>query len=481
MGKISSGDRFLELLRQGSEPHTSSLLRLILLMVIPGIMAQVSSVVMQYIDASMVGHLGSSQAASVGLVSSSIWLICGMGICICVGHYVQISQHVGAGNLTLARNLTKQSFLTASLAALLLVLFAILISDDLPGFLGGSPEICKDASDYFFYVSLSIPFFQLNLLSTGILQGVGSMKLPGFLNVLRCLLDVIFNFFLIFETSSYQLGDFNVTLWGAGLGVKGVGLGTVLAELTVSLLFVISIFGINSKLKLVSGEQFKWHRNHLIRALKLALPIGFEHSLMCFAMVVSVVIVATLGSVAVAAHSFAITAESFCYMVAYGISSSSSAMMGQTIGAQRRNLAVVLAWTITGCTVFAVTIGAVLMYVVAPTMMQLLTPDPQIQNYGVEVLRTVAWAEPLFAASIVISGILRGAGDTLIPSCLNCFCIWIVRLPLSYLLALSIGLYGVWVAMSIELCVRGSLMLIRLRNKHWLNATKKEDIVSEDL
>ena len=154
-------------------------------------------------------------------------------------------------------------------------------------------------------------------------------------------------------------------------------------------------------------------------------------------------------------------------------------MMGQTTGAGRRDIARSLDWTITGIGVVIVSTAAVFMYVFASVMMQLLTPDPVIQRYGTEVLRIVAFAEPLFAASIVISGILRGAGDTLIPSVINCLCMWLIRLPLSLLLAWELGLDGVWVAMSIQLSITGTLFLVRLRNGRWLNSTKKEDIICE--
>ncbi len=481
MSRRASGDVFLRYLNSGRRPSFRLLVRFVLFMVIPGILAQVSSVVMQYIDASMVGHLGSLEAASVGLVSSSLWLIGGMGICINIGHYVQISQLIGAGQYRLARNLACQSYITSLIFSSIIVVIAWNIGSFLPYWLGGDENICHDASRYFRLYCLSVPFMQFNMLSTGILQGAGSMKIPGVLNILRCFLNVFFNFIFIFDTSTYSVAGYHVAVPGMGLGVAGAAVGTVAAELCISVLMLVCVFCFNQKLKLVRNENFFWHSSYFKRAVRLALPIGFEHCLICFAMVVSVMIVAHLGSASVAAHSFAITAESFCYMAAYGISSSASAMIGQTVGAQRRDMAVNLAWTITSIGVLMVSFAAVLMYIAAPFMMRLLTPDPVIQEYGTGVLRIVAWAEPLFAASIVVSGILRGAGDTLVPSVTNCLCMWLIRLPLSFWLAWELGLDGVWVAMSIQLCITGTLLLIRLRNCRWLNSTRKEDLACEGI
>lgn len=103
-------------------------------------------------------------------------------------------------------------------------------------------------------------------------------------------------------------------------------------------------------------------------------------------------------------------------------------------------------------------------------MIGILSPDPEIIALGAMALRIEAFAEPLYAVSIVASGVFQGAGDTLIPSCMNFFSMWAVRLPLAAFLAPRLGLRGVWIAMCVELCIRGLLFLIRLASKRWLKA-----------
>ena len=97
-----------------------------------------------------------------------------------------------------------------------------------------------------------------------------------------------------------------------------------------------------------------------------------------------------------------------------------------------------------------------------------MTPDAEVQALGVMALRTEAFAEPMFAASIVGYGVFVGAGDTLIPSVMNLFSIWMVRLTLAAILAPAMGLQGVWIAMCIELCFRGLIFLIRLHKGKWM-------------
>ncbi|MBR6431229.1 MAG: MATE family efflux transporter, partial [Muribaculaceae bacterium] len=113
----------------------------------------------------------------------------------------------------------------------------------------------------------------------------------------------------------------------------------------------------------------------------------------------------------------------------------------------------------------------VLMYTCAHLMMSFMSPVDAIIDLGTQCLRIEAWAEPLYATAIVSYGVMVGAGDTLIPSILNLGSIWIVRITLAILLAASMGLIGVWIAMCIELCVRGSLFLIRLTSGRWIKKT----------
>lgn len=112
---------------------------------------------------------------------------------------------------------------------------------------------------------------------------------------------------------------------------------------------------------------------------------------------------------------------------------------------------------------------AIIMFFIAPFVFQILTPDLQTQTLATNVLRIELLAEPLYGVSIVASGALRGAGDTLIPSLLNLLSIWGVRLTLSVILVQTMGLYGVWLAMCIELCVRGLLLLYRQQRGKWLH------------
>lgn len=455
-------------MRDGRELTKRQQIQLICTLSMPAILAQISSIVMQYIDASMVGSLGAQASASIGLVSTSIWLFGGICGAVSSGFSIQAAHCIGAGDTERARSVMRQSFTAACLVSALLVVCGILIADQLPAWLGASPELHRGASQYFTVFVCAIPAVQINRLAGGMLQSSGNMRTPGMLNIMMCMLDVVFNGILIFPSREIMIAGMPVTIPGFGMGVVGAALGTALAQLVTATLMTGYLWFRSDLFRIWRGECWRPERSCICHALRLALPIGLENVMMCGAMIATTRIVAPLGAVAIAANSFAITAESLCYMPGYGIAEAAATLTGQSIGAGRmdltRRFARMSVWT--GVAIMALTGGA--MYVGAPFMMALLTPEVEIQRLGIQILRIEVFAEPLYAASIVASGALRGTGDTMIPSMMNFFSIWCVRIPLAVILAASTGLRGVWIAMCLELCFRGTIFLVRLYREKWL-------------
>ncbi|MCI1648817.1 MAG: MATE family efflux transporter [Bacteroides sp.] len=463
-----SGD-LLQYIRTGVPLNLKQQLRLTIQLSTPAIMAQLSSIVMQYIDASMVGSLGADASASIGLVSTSTWLFWGIGSAAATGFSVQVAHSIGAGDNKRARNILRQALTSILLLSLTLLVIGCSISHSLPMWLGGTPSITKDATSYFLIFSLSIPFFLLNYLGGSMLRCSGNMHIPSILNVLMCVLDVILNLFLIFPSRELSILGWNIIFPGAGLGVIGAALGTALAELVIAIA-MIGFLCFRSPVMKLTLEQgsFLPEKRCIRNALHISLPMGGEHIVLCAAQIMTTVIVAPLGTLSIAANSFAITAESLCYMPGYGIADAATTLVGQSIGAKRTDLARRFARITVLMGMAIMTFMAVVMYVAAPLMMVIMTPNVEVQALGVMALRTEAFAEPMFAAAIVAYGVFVGAGDTLIPSGMNLFSIWAVRLTLAAWLAPTMGLQGVWIAMCIELCFRGSIFLIRLRWGKWI-------------
>ncbi len=453
----------LEALRNGEKLSLKQLTLLTIHLSLPAIFAQISSIVMEYIDAGMVGHLGKADAASIGLIASSTWLLGSMCGAVSLGFTVQIAQAIGAKEDEKARSIVRLGLVTGLCISSVLLALGWAVSGILPEWLGGPSNIQQNATWYFLIFSLSLPILMLNHMAGGMLQCSGNMKVPSILHIAMCILDVLFNAFLIFP--SVDLGP--IHLPGAGLGVIGAALGTALAELVIACFMLYFLLVRSPSLHLRLAERFQMSWKTLKTAAKLALPVGFEQLVVCGAYVASTKIVAPLGETAIAANSFAVTAESLCYMPGYGIGSAATTLIGQSIGAKRNDLTRKLAWLTTGLGMLVMTATGALLYIFAPQMIAVLSPDPEIQELGTIILRIEAFAEPLYAASIVANGVFRGAGDTFVPSCINLISMWAIRIPVSAWLVTQHGLVGVWIAMAAELSCRGLMFLTRLQSRRW--------------
>lgn len=448
----------------------------------PAIMAQLSSILMQYIDAAMVGRLGADDSAAVGLVSTSLWLFWGLCSSAMVGFSVQVAHRMGAADYAGGRSVLRQGLLSALIFGCFMAIIGYAIAFPLPGWLGGEGEkVCHGASLYFMVFVAALPLLTLNYLGGGVLRASGNMKVAGGINVLMCLLDVVFNFFFIFPTRPLLLGGMEITIPGLGLGVLGAALGTVAAEIISAGLMLwfatmrqpeLAIFGRRAMRSGIKEQNF-FRRfiptgSVLRNALKVSAPMTLEHGVICGAQIMVTVIVAPLGVMAIAANAFAVTAEALCYMPGYGIGDAATTLVGQSYGARRKDLARQFGYLTVGLGMAVMTLMGVILWIGAPAVMAFLSPVQEIQQLGTSALRIEAWAEPMFAASIVAYGVMVGVGDTVVPAAMNFSSIWLVRLPIAALLATSMGLDGVWLAMCIELCFRGLIFLLRLFKGTWL-------------
>ena len=467
--KLSGQNDLLKMVQDGKPMTLGQQLRLTVELSIPAIISQISSILMQFIDASMVGSLGAGPSASIGLVSTTTWLFAGMSVACATGFYVQVSHLLGSKDTANARNVLRQSLVMSLIFSLAACIIGCAISGPLPRWLGGEEAIRHDASMYFLIFILSLPALQLNMLASGMLRSSGNMVTPSLLNVLMCLLDVVFNYFLIFPSRTVTFLGLDFFVPGAGFGVTGAALGTALASVTVAAMLLHSLCVKSPELNLVQEKgTFRPTWQCFRNAIGIALPMGCERVIMCGAQIMSTVIIAPLGTIAIAANSFAITVESLCYMPGHGVSNAATTLVGQSIGAGRRDLTWRFAHISVLMGIAVMTVMGVVMYVTASVMMGIMTPDGAVQELGAKILRIEAFAEPMYAASIVVYGVFVGVGDTLVPSIMNLGSIWAVRLTLAALLAPKFGLQGVWIAMCVELCFRGIIFLIRLYRKKWL-------------
>ena len=241
-----------------------------------------------------------------------------------MGFSVQVAHFIGANDFDAARRVLRQSLVCSTIWALITTTISLAISPFLPYWLGGSEEIVHDASVYFAIFGACGIFFQMEGLAGSMLKCSGNMKIPSILNIGMCLMDVCFNYLFIYILE---------------LGVMGAAIGTGLAMLITAGLMLYFLLVKSKMLSLVSRPgSFKPKSDTVSTAFKIGAPMGLQHMLMGGAYIVSILIVAPLGTIAIAAHSLAITVESLCYMPGYGIAEAATTLVGQGIGAGQKLL-----------------------------------------------------------------------------------------------------------------------------------------------
>ncbi len=469
MFSSAKSDYLLSKIRDGISMTGGEKFNLICLLSIPSILAQMTSVVMFLIDQAMVGSLGAEAPASIGLVESTIWLFGGLSSAFSLGFSVQTSHFIGANDFDKARQVVRHGIICCLVFSLTMMAVAALISRSLPVWLGGGDDIVEDASTYFLIFAFGIPLMQMNNLSSAMLKCEGKMRISSALSVSLCVLDMLFNFLFIFPSRHITLLGTEWYMPGLGLGVTGAALGTALAFAIVMLIQCWFAFYRSEELGVIRLKtKMVFKASYIRNALKISVPIACQSVLMSGAQIVSTMIVAPLGNFAIAAHTFAITAESLCYMPGFGIGEAATTLVGQSVGAARRDLCRSFAYMTVFTGMIVMTLMGIIMYITAPDLMAVMTPVEAIRDLGTDCLRIEAFAEPMFAASIVVYQVCVGAGDTLKPAIINLGSMWVIRLTLAALLATTYGLQGVWFAMAVELTVRGILFLIRLFRGRWL-------------
>lgn len=473
-------ERLLGKLRSGEEMSGREQFRLTFILAIPSILAQLSMCLMSYIDAAMVGQLGAAQSAAIGLVSTSTWILGSLCYANSSGFTVQIAHHCGARKFAEAGRIFRQGLRTVLIVSVFLTLLGISVSASLPHWLGGAEEICSDASAYFLIYSLFLPTFQLAVFCEIALIASGNTRVPSMTSVAMCVLDVLFNYLFIFVLD---------------YGVAGAAIGTGLSTTCAGAFLLFYVFTRSKELRSTKpaeeqadkvtetdGRQFsktgRYDAKSVYKhAFHISWPLWLQNIITRGAYIAATIIVAPLGTIALAANSLAITAEGFCYLPGYGMQDAATTLVGQSLGAGRKKTARRFARITIGSGAAMMAALGALMWIFATPIMGMMSQDPDVIALGARCLRIEAWAELLFGVSIVAYGCCVGAGDTLVPSAINLLSMWVIRLGLALLLIPKMGLEGYWVAMALELSIKGILFAIRVKGNSWM----KSKLASETL
>ena len=452
--------------------------KLILLLAWPTVIEQILQTAVNYVDTAMVGSIGTTATAAIGVCTSTIWFIMGFMNAPSIGFSVMVARRIGENRPEDAREIIRQAVLSIVVVGLTLTtLVELIVAPNLPYWMGADPEVIPHAIAYFRIIGAGYLFNTALMTCSSILRCMGDTKTPLKFNLMTNVINVCGNFLLIYPTRELTVFGTTFTMPGAGWGVAGAATATVFATAFSATNLLLVLYKKKNPLHVTLKESYRPNVPVLRQALTLGIPSFFERSIISLGQICSTAMITGLGTAAMAAHQLANTGESLCYMPIFGFSIAATTLVAQNLGAGDKERAFQQGALCNWMAVGVMCCTSAVMFIFAPNIIDFFSNDPTVIRLGAAMLRIEAFAEPFFAIANVVGGVLRGAGDTKWPFYISLAGMWIIRVPVAFVLinVFNWGLHAVWVGMAIDLTLRGLLSLWRLYKRGWLHAWERQE------
>ncbi|MFI5379243.1 MAG: MATE family efflux transporter [Tepidisphaerales bacterium] len=447
----------------GRDESMAQLLRQVVVLSLPVMVEHVLHLAVGLTDTYMANHLqtkAADGAAAVGSISYFLWFIGLLVTSIGTGATAIIARAKGARHKSLANSVCGQSATTAILLGLLLGILIFVFADPLITLTGLRGEAPAFALSYLRMLAFSIPFSTLMFVANSCLRGAGDTLTPAISMVVVDIVNIFFTY--------------SLTVGACGLpamGFNGIAIGTIIAYITGGMLqaavLISGIGGIRLHL-----HRLRPHWTTLKRIFRIGIPSGCEGLLIWTAQFVVIHVINRLDASnrVPTAHTNAVRIEGLSYMVCFGIAMAAATLVGQSLGAKRPDRARRCA---NACYLLGggiMTFCSVLFIALGRPMARFMSTDPLIIDLTAQCLFITAFCQPGFAAAIIFSGALRGAGDTLMVMVLNLISIFAIRLAGVLIVAhgLGLGLAAIWIVLAAELFIRGVLLYARFLQGGWV-------------
>ncbi|MBI2264089.1 MAG: MATE family efflux transporter [Armatimonadetes bacterium] len=422
----------------------------------PAVAEYVLMMVTGIVETALVGRLGASAIAVLGLSMQFYWFISVLFVAIGVGGVALISRSVGEGDLEDARTVAEHAFLAASLFGLLIACLFYFQAENLLAMMGAAPDVVATGKQYLRTLSSALLFMGVFLVGNAIFRAWGDTRTPMKITLVANSLHMILAILLIF-------GYFG----SPRLGVQGSAVASLVSKILGGTVVFWLLFRQGGKARL--GGLLRLRTRVFLRLFHIAGPALGEQFCLSSGHLFYAALVSRLGTVSFAAHQVAIRAESFSFMPAMGFSAAAATLVGQNLGARKPETAEKSAMEATWGAIWVMTSLGAVFFFFPHLVVRLFTSEAEVVRLGSQCLRIVAVAQPLEAVLFVLLGALRGAGDTRASFLISTVGVWLLRVPATLFLvsAARLGVTGAWYAMVADITVRGLLAFWRFRGGRW--------------
>ena len=427
------------------------------LLAYPIVITMLSRTAMMFVDSAMVGRLGATELAAVGLAGILTWTLFSFfqGFLGSVNTFV--AQRYGAGD---RQGITVAAWqgIYLALGSYLVILLLNLFTGPAFALMRPSPEVQRLAGIYTqirLYGGITV---FLSFAMASFLRGVGDTKTPMRIEIVANLVNLLLDYLLIF-------GKFGCPR----LEIVGAAIATLIAGVVAVICYFAVFLSRRSNRAFQTRSHFQIDSRDLRRILRIGLPMGVHNLMDMGSFTVFVALVGRMGDIALAANNAGVTLISTSFMPLYGISMAATTLVGHYIGAGQLHNARRSGYTAIKLGVVYTFFVAIAFFAVPKFLISLVTPDPEVIRLGTRVLLFAALFQLSDGFGICASGALKGAGDTFFTMCVSIGYAWLLFLPLAYSLAflLGYGVPGAWCGATIYIILAGITYFLRFRSDRW--------------
>lgn len=426
----------------------------------PIVMANVLQTAYQLIDTFWLGRLGAGAVAAVSLSFPILFLIISVGIGLTLAGSILAAQYKGMKSQRMINYSSAQTYLVMFFISCLLALIGYVFAEPLMKLIGARGEILADAVSYFKVSSIGFVFLFMFFVFQSLMRGIGHVVLPTYV----VLSTVILNLFL---------DPLFIYGWGPvpAMGVAGAAMASVITQaLSAFIGFAIIYsgkYGISLNLK-----DFKFDFEWFKVLIKLGIPSSLELSTRALGMALLIVLVTSFDDVVIASYGIGARILSFVIIPALGLSAATTTLVGQYVGAERKDKAAEVGVLSCKLAFFGLTVIGGLLYLIARPVTAFFVPgEEEVIAHGSMFIQVMAPSFGLLGLQQVVNGVFNGAGFTIASMLLSMFALWVVRFPLAYILAFhtELSFEGIWWAFPISNLVAAIAALLWFRTGSWKN------------
>jgi len=409
------------------------------------------------IDTLMVGRLGATAVAGVGVGTQILNAVSVMNMALATGTVALVARHVGANQRPAAEAVLQQSIYVALTVAALIAVPVALWAPHLVSIFQVDAGVLDAGSGFIRMIMLGVPSMAMFAVIAAALRGAGDMRTPLQIGALVNVLNVAVAYVLIFG----KLGL-------PALGVRGAALASAIAFSVGALLALTSLLRRTSVLRLRSARL--WPDLTISRrVLAVGSPTGVEQLLMQIGFLLYLGIAARYGTSAVAAYFIGVRILALSFLPGFGFGAAASTIVGQQLGARQPRAAERSGWEANRLAMVLMSLAGIVIFIFARSIAEVFIKDPEVVGDAVRFIHVLAAAQPLMAADSTLGGALRGAGDTRFPLVTVIVGFYGARLGFAWCAAslLSLSLFWVWAALLGDYVMRAVLKAWRFNSGRW--------------